>query len=86
MSRVSGHNICRIALSNDFMRSATDGLGLNVPTELFNKNGDVDHKLTSEAGSRIASPAGGHLELVGFAGIGIVISDLAHRGQILVGL
>ena len=32
------------------MRASTDGLGSNVPTLLFSRNGAVDQTLTSEAG------------------------------------
>ena len=32
------------------MRASTDGLGSNVPTLLFSRNGAVDHRLISDGG------------------------------------
>ena len=43
------------------MRASTDGLGSNLPTLLFSRNGAVDHGLTKRRHARVAAAAGRHL-------------------------
>src|ERR1044071_2191824 len=57
--RLFGQSICSIDLSNVSSRAATDGLGLNGPTELFCRNGAVDQRLTSDAGRAYPRPPAG---------------------------
>ena len=40
------------------MRASTEGFQWNLPTELFSRNGAVDHKLISDGRTRIAAAAG----------------------------
>src|SRR4051812_31806170 len=49
-SRFSGHSICSMESWKTRIRASTDGLTSKCPTELFWRNGAVDHALTSDAG------------------------------------
>src|SRR6185369_424903 len=54
--RRSGHSIWPIESLNERIRPSTEGSSLNVPTELFCRNGAVDQTLTSEAGRTYPRP------------------------------